>query len=619
MQHPTRPFDQIPLPDGTFVMDWRKEMAYTRTYIVDQNHPAAADHNPGTENLPLASIGKAAILLRPGEQVLVKNGLYREWVRPVTGGSGPGMMIRYAAFPGHKPIIRASKLMPAEWQPDVRDAVVFRDNTAGRPHVWTLVLPITFFKEWSPLMMENLTDGQFYGMGGHFQYYYEKFRGRAPYSLRRALLFCNGQRLTQTNDGERLARHEMMYRVEEDGRTIHISMPPTINPNTEMFEVSCYPQCFAPTLPGLHFIQVEGFVMEHAGNGFAYPMAGALSPNFGHHWIMQHNHIRDCNGAGIDVGVQVNRPYDFYYENGGGYIVSHNVVEECGFAGILGSHVENTVLEFNTVRRCCWHDTELYYENGAVKFLYNRRVLVRGNHISHIRKAVAIWLDWACETCRVYANLVHDIHSMFGGIFMEASRIPNMVDNNIVWQIDGNGIYQHDCDNLVIAHNLLVDCTQHGIKLWLCEGRNVLGKPTDCMDNRVFNNLCIRTVSAVLTVNDRNRIWNNPLLEPIQKMSPSSTHAVPLHPSLEEVRPPLENEGAAVLESRTQAALPAPEHCDLRLVLNAETLAMAWSGTFPEGETSQECVSDFWGIKRDAFTLAGPFGVVPNAHEFSLV
>ena len=37
------------MPDGTEFEHWEDETEYGRVYYVDQQHPAAADQNPGTE------------------------------------------------------------------------------------------------------------------------------------------------------------------------------------------------------------------------------------------------------------------------------------------------------------------------------------------------------------------------------------------------------------------------------------------------------------------------------------------------------------------------------------------------------------------------------------------
>lgn len=491
------------LPDGTCIDKWEKQVSYTKTYIVDQSHPMASDDNLGTEEMPFSTINKAAKTVNAGEQVLVKDGLYREWVRPRMGGNSPENMIRYAAYPNHKPVIRASKPIEEVW------CLSNFNKENQKIKVFQVTLPMSFFDEWSPLMIENLEDSQFLGMGGHFTYYYENFRGKEPYTLKRALVFKDGERLMQVKNPQKLHEIENSYYVEESGRVIHLNLKGETDPNHAFIEVSHVPHCFMPSLPGLNYICLSGFIMEHAGNGFAYPMAGAISPNFGHHWIIENNTVRQCNGIGIDVGCQLNRINVDYHARGSSYLICNNIIEECGFGGIEGSLVENTIVEDNVIHDCCWHDTELYYENGGLKFLYNRNVLVKGNHFYNIEKANAVWLDWACENCRVTENFVHNIKSMFGGIFMEASRIPNIVDNNIIWDIEGNGIYQHDCDNLKVFNNFVGNCTEYGVKLWMNEGRNVIGSPSECKGNEVYNNLFYNTNGSVCSINEFNNAWGN--------------------------------------------------------------------------------------------------------------
>jgi len=69
------------------------------TYFVDVNNRSARDSNPGTESQPWKTIGKATGLLKPGDTVLVKAGIYRELVtlsqsgtaaKPITIAVAPG-------------------------------------------------------------------------------------------------------------------------------------------------------------------------------------------------------------------------------------------------------------------------------------------------------------------------------------------------------------------------------------------------------------------------------------------------------------------------------------------------------------------------------------------------
>lgn len=65
--------------------DWKNEIIYSKTYIVNQRQPAAFDANPGIEALPLLSINKAAQMVKPGERVFIYSGVYREVINPKYG------------------------------------------------------------------------------------------------------------------------------------------------------------------------------------------------------------------------------------------------------------------------------------------------------------------------------------------------------------------------------------------------------------------------------------------------------------------------------------------------------------------------------------------------------
>ena len=81
------------LPDGTPFPVWQDETDYRKMYYVDQQHPEAADDNPGTEEAPFMTIQAAAEVVGPGEKVLIKSGVYRELVQPRRGGTGVDGMI----------------------------------------------------------------------------------------------------------------------------------------------------------------------------------------------------------------------------------------------------------------------------------------------------------------------------------------------------------------------------------------------------------------------------------------------------------------------------------------------------------------------------------------------
>ena len=157
---------------------------------------------------------------------------------------------------------------------------------------------------------------------------------------------------------------------------------------------------------------------------------------------------------------------------------------------------------------------ELWYDNGGMKLLVCRNLLVRHNLVSDVIGGPGIWLDFTNVNCRVTQNVVTDVQGMFGGIFIEASQVTNWVDHNVLWNIKGNGIYQHDCDELVVAYNLMAHCSDHGVRMQRNEGRMVGGRVSTCKRNRVANNLFVDNAATVFfsdpeNSSDHNLFWDS--------------------------------------------------------------------------------------------------------------
>lgn len=80
------------------------------TYYIDGSNPVARDTNPGTETRPFKTVNKATPLLRPGDTLYIKAGIYRETILLTKSGT-PTSPITIAAYPGHegKVIINAAE------------------------------------------------------------------------------------------------------------------------------------------------------------------------------------------------------------------------------------------------------------------------------------------------------------------------------------------------------------------------------------------------------------------------------------------------------------------------------------------------------------------------------
>ena len=98
------------MPDGATFELWEDTTKYEKVYHVACLRPDASDDNPGTEDRPFATIGRAAMLLQPGEKAIVHEGVYRESIRPARGGEGPEHMIAYEAAGGETVRIKGSEI-----------------------------------------------------------------------------------------------------------------------------------------------------------------------------------------------------------------------------------------------------------------------------------------------------------------------------------------------------------------------------------------------------------------------------------------------------------------------------------------------------------------------------
>ncbi len=99
------------LPNGAEFTSWEKPLHFSHTYYVNGQAKNADDSGPGTEQRPFRTISRAAQILMPGERVVIAEGVYREFVRPARGGTGPDAMISYEAAPGAKVIIKGSAVV----------------------------------------------------------------------------------------------------------------------------------------------------------------------------------------------------------------------------------------------------------------------------------------------------------------------------------------------------------------------------------------------------------------------------------------------------------------------------------------------------------------------------
>ena len=470
----------IVLPDGTQFQRWGDETDYRKVYYVDQQHPQAADDNPGTEEAPFLTIQAAAEAVQPAEKVLIKSGIYRELVQPRRGGTGADAMMSFEAAPGAEAIIRGSDVLGGPWT---------GSDVARSVSVWMTELPGAFFEGDHPFNVVNTTDADFEIMA-----WAGAERGRVPHTLPRAMVFQDGRRLTQLGTCDELPRVPGAFWIDAESHTLHINPLDRANPGSCTIEATTRQFLVNPLVTGLGYIRFKGLTLEHAGNGFIRSGNGAVTTWGGHHWIIEDNTVRHINSVAIEIGAFTEEGAVWDREEldrtTGGHLARRNHVHDCGTGGLQGTVVPRCLVADNHIHDCGWQEVERYWETAGIKILILNASVVQGNHIHHCHAAPGIWIDHSNWNSRVCRNLLHDITATTGAIFFEASNVANMIDHNVIYDVkEGSGIFQQDCDRLLIAHNLILNCTYAGVHMWRNQRKVRVGA---CRHNRIVNNVIAR-------------------------------------------------------------------------------------------------------------------------------
>jgi hypothetical protein len=443
------------LPDGTEFKTWEAPSKSTRTYHVDGANPKASAANPGTKELPFLTINQAARVLGPGQRVIVAAGIYRERICPARGGTGPDRMVSYEAAPGAKVVLKGSRVFREPWS-----AV----HSASPTRIWQARLEAKYFQGYNPFDIDNVTSRQFEIMD-----YARPLQGKPPCSLPRGLIFQDGRRLRQVSNRPELDGHEGCYWVDRANQTLFASFFGQTRPDEALLEITTQETVLAPEQIGLGYIRVKGFVVEQVAGPFPWEQVGAISTTRGHHWIIEDNTVRQVNGVGIDVGIQLHQwPQP---PLAGFHIVRRNTVSDCGICGICGlgpggDGEFGLLIEDNMLMRNVFHDAERLFETAGIKTHENVHCLIRRNAILDTWHGPGIWMDWDNRNSRCCQNIIVNSRTIHGGIFVEASYVPNLIDQNFIWGTQGHGIYEHDCSHQIFAHNFIAQSTGAGLHLY---------------------------------------------------------------------------------------------------------------------------------------------------------
>jgi alpha-N-arabinofuranosidase len=246
-----------------------------------------------------------------------------------------------------------------------------------------------------------------------------------------------------------------------------------VNPNDVEVEINVRQAVFYPEKPGINYITVRGFTLEHAATPWAPPTAeqiGLIGTHWSKGWVIEGNDIHYSVCTGITLGKHgdefdntsqnsaegyvktIERALENRWsrENIGHHIVRNNHISHCEQAGIVGSMGP----VFSTIRNNTIHDIHVRRlftgaEMAGIKFHGAVDTIISRNHI--YRTSRGIWLDWMTQGTRVTRNLLHD-NGPSEDLFVEVNHGPFLVDNNIL--LSGNGVLVNS-QGAAYVHNLI--------------------------------------------------------------------------------------------------------------------------------------------------------------------
>lgn len=398
------------------------QCAYSAEYHVSNT---GDDDGEGTNSNPFKTISQAAKIAQPGDVITVYEGVYRERVNPLRGGTSDDERIVYQAATGENVVIKGSE--------QVTDWEKLKGDT------WTVTLPNSFFGSFNPF--SDLIQGHWFDS-----------KGRDHHT---GAVYLNGEWLVESVDLESVmaapivnAEPLWFANVDEKNTTIHAQFP-GVNPNNELVEVNARRTVFYPDQPGRNFITVRGFTMTQAATSWSPPtmeQIGLVGTHWSKGWVIENNTISYSVCAGLTLGLSNMGEYlgnltgytkmindamgkgGWNKANVGSHHVRGNKITRCEQAGICGSlGGAFSVIEDNEVSYI--HVRKLFkgQEQGGIKLHGAVDTIVRNNLVHDTPRA--LWLDWMGQGAEISGNITFNNST---DLYLEVNHGPALVANNLL-------------------------------------------------------------------------------------------------------------------------------------------------------------------------------------------
>ncbi len=427
------------------------------------------DANPGTEDAPFRTIGRAAEYAYPGDVITVHEGTYREWVNPPRGGESDTKRIVYRAASGEKAEIKGSERITG-W-------------TKDGDGVWKITIENTFFGNYNPYT--DLVYGDWFDGRGRQHHTGEVFLNNR--SLFEKATLDEVRNPVPFEDSKDKDASTYTWYCESNGSSTTIwANFHSSNPNKELVEISTRPTCFYPEKQGVNYLTIQGFHISQAATQWGAPTAeqiGMVATHWNKGWIIEDNVISNSKCSGITLGKERSTGHNVWLndmsidgslhyievtfnvirhgwnsDNIGHHIVRGNDISHCEQTGICGSMGSAFSLVENNHIHDIWEKRQFSgAEIGGIKFHAAVDTRIVHNRIHNTGRA--IWLDWMTQGTRVSRNLFYD--NDLEDIFLEVNHGPFLIDNNI---LASRRSISEQSQGGAYVHNLIVGDINHFVE-----------------------------------------------------------------------------------------------------------------------------------------------------------
>ena len=426
----------------------------------------------GTQERPYKHINDAARVAKPGDEVLVAPGVYREYVDPQFAGTEDAR-ITYRSVEPLGAVITGAE--------EVKNWETYEGN------VWVCRIANGIFGDYNPYTTYVYGDWYFAGRSKHTGCVY--LNDKALYEAG-SLEECIKGEIYKCSWEPEASTYKWFSQQDGDTTVIYGNFQGK-NPNEENVEINVRRECFMPSKTGVGYITVSGFNINKAATTWAPPAAyqdGMIGPHWSKGWIIEDCEISNSKCAGISLGKYLDPDNDHYFtykhvksptqmerdavcrgqyhgwlkENVGSHIVRRCNIHNCEQGGIIGRMgAVFSVIEDNHIH----HINNMMELGGAeiagIKLHAAIDVIFRRNWIHDC--TMGIWCDWEAQGTRITQNLLYNNQKpdfadrLKGGmmsqdIFVEVSHGPTLIDNNILLS---DATLRFSTQGVAMVHNLI--------------------------------------------------------------------------------------------------------------------------------------------------------------------